>query len=355
MTVQWPCIVLSFVTIFGSLRAQQPAITSDTIVSTETLHQWLHSGDPRLVAWAADIARRTHDAKAVAEMPALIEQGVGQGYFSYGYQSNPMRATLAVLDTLIQENAQVPSSTIQAIANDFPAQAIILIRRLPLAESRNALGYWSNEDSGFRSARILARVAAMMLARDPEPAFVARFVTASEEVLQVSVVASGGIGGMSSGTSCGDSLSRMPSPDWPVVYAYALAENDSHGDASPVLDLDGDRITSRRLDESKGYGSCSGIAPLNAETRHRLIAHWLGVPPDAMLWHPTENESIVWTDQAAYESQLGAIVELHRKQLFATVEALHQRGLLSDDQAASVAPRLVVTVRCLIKPCPLAS
>ena len=57
----FPTLVVSFL-IAGVLSAQEPVITPDMPVTTATLQQWLHSGDPRLVTWAADFARRTHNA-----------------------------------------------------------------------------------------------------------------------------------------------------------------------------------------------------------------------------------------------------------------------------------------------------
>ena len=38
------------------------------------LDQWLHRGAPAWIAWGADFARRTLDAKIVAEIPALLER-----------------------------------------------------------------------------------------------------------------------------------------------------------------------------------------------------------------------------------------------------------------------------------------
>lgn len=35
----------------GALLAQEPLITPETPVDDGVLHQWLHSGDPRLIAW----------------------------------------------------------------------------------------------------------------------------------------------------------------------------------------------------------------------------------------------------------------------------------------------------------------
>jgi hypothetical protein len=40
--------MLLLLAMTGAVHAQQPLITSETSVDSEILHQWLHSGDPRL-------------------------------------------------------------------------------------------------------------------------------------------------------------------------------------------------------------------------------------------------------------------------------------------------------------------
>jgi len=357
---------LLLLTMTGAVSAQQPLITPETAVDSSILHQWLHSGDPRLITWAADFARRTHDAKIVAEMPELLEhwtipQAMGDG----DSQAAQRRAVTAVLDTLIQENAQVPIPAIAAVAELFPAQAAILIGRLPLSESRATLDDWTYGETGTWTGRTLARIASMMLAKDPGPSrvflnpdlgevgFVASVVAASEEELRIRVASAKGQDGVRALGACGDSFGRKLTPGWPEVYAYALEENDPQVSAPVVVDLDGDRIVSIRTKENDGWGSCYGVKWLDPSTRHGLIAYWLGVNEKEMSWQPVEGFTIIWTGKAAYQRQLGEIVEARRKNLHATVEALRQRGLLTEREAATVAPRLIVTVQCEIKPCPL--
>jgi len=337
----------------GTVLAQQPVITPETPVNSTILLQWLHSGDPRLIAWAADFARRTHDSDVVQQMPALLEHwtipplaGTDES------EAAQRRAITAVLDALIQENAHVPISSIQAVADFFPAQAAILISRLPPSESRSTLSGWFAGGADGWSSRLLARIASMMLAKDPDPNFVANVVAGSEENLIVSVT-SAGVGSGGAGGMCGDSFARSSPAGWPEVYTYYLGENHSNQYSSPVIELDDDRIDVWRIKESAGWGSCTGseVEPLNPVTRHRLVAHWLGVPDKEMSWQPTKQASIVWTDKAAYEQELGALIEAERKKLYETVETLRQRGLLSESQPQE--PRLVVTIKCDIKPCPL--
>jgi len=363
MKCLWFALLL-LLTITSAVSAQEPLITPETAVDSSILHQRFHSGDPRLIAWAADFARRTHDTEMTAEMPALLEhwtipQAIGDG----DSQTAQRRAVTAVLDTLIQENVQVPIPAIAAVAELFPAQAAILIGRLPLPESRVTLDDWTYGETGTWTGRTLARIASMMLAKDPGPSrviwnqkdvgFVASVVAASEEELQIRVASTKTSHEGGGGATCGDSLGRKLAPGWPQVYAYGLVENDLQENAPVLVDLDGDRIVSIRAEENGGWGSCYGVEWLDPSTRHRLIAYWLGVKEKEMSWQPVEGFTIVWTGKVAYRRQLGEITEAQREKLHATVEALRQRGFLTEGEAATVAPGLIVTVQCEIKPCPL--
>src|ERR1700722_14036403 len=93
----------------GSIGAQQPArdlendpaITPEMQVDRVTLRQWLHSGDPRLAAWAADFARRNHDAQILAELPWWLGKWsipLGDGK----EESQAVSAANAALDPSIQ-------------------------------------------------------------------------------------------------------------------------------------------------------------------------------------------------------------------------------------------------------------
>ena len=159
MKVSW-CMPLLLVVVAGVIPAQELLITPETPVNSATLHQWLHSGDPRLIAWAADFARRRHDADLVAEMPSLLEHWTMPPLYDRDEsQAAQDRAIQAVLDTLIQENVQVSIQAIKTVAPVFPAQASILIGRLPLTESRVTLGDWTYGAGGNSSGRMLARIA----------------------------------------------------------------------------------------------------------------------------------------------------------------------------------------------------
>lgn len=359
---RYSCIVLLLL-VASILVAQEPRITPDTTVDSATLEKWLHSSDPHLIAWAADFTRRTPDPKILDEMPDLfVHWNMPPAYGGDEAQASQRRAILAILDTLIQTNAVVPIPAINAIAPTFPAEAAILIARHPLAESRITLDDWTLGATA-PSARLLARIASMMLAKDPKGSqsiwngdlmgFVASVVAASEMELRITVSSTNTVDQEGSSGACCDSFGHDLSPGWPVVYAYGLVENDPQIIEPVLVDLDGDRIVSRRMPENGGYGSCYGVKWLDPTTRHRLIAHWLGVADKDMSWQPVEPFTIVWAGKANYERRLGAIIESQREKLRATVKALQQRGFLTEAEAANVAPRLIVVVRCDMNPCPL--
>jgi hypothetical protein len=348
------------------LSSVAPVITRDTPVNDILLEQWLHSGDPRLVAWAADFAARMHNAKLIAEMTAMlphwtIPAGAGEG------EAAQRRAVAAILDAVIQENTKENEAlslpAIRAVAEFFPAQAAILIARMPLSESRSTLDDWIYGATGTWTGRTLARVASMILAKDPGPSrvvsnhnlvgFVASVVADSEEELQIDVASARTVRQSTGGGTCGDSMGQKLAPGWPQVYGYGLVENDPQTSAPVVVELDDDRIASTRFTENGGTETCHGVEWPDAATRHRLIAHWLGVNQKEMSWQPLENFTIVWVSKADYQQKLGEITEAQREKLHGTVLALRQRGLLSEAESNAVAPRLVVTVKCAIDPCPI--
>lgn len=222
------CCTLLLFSLGGNLSAQEPFITPDAPVNSTMLHQWLHSGDPRLVAWAADFARRTHDAEILSEMPAVLEASLmPQDRGTDESQAGQRRALLAILDALIQENSDVPIQAIEAVAPTFSTQAAILIARHPLTKSRDIFDYWASGRIGTWGDS-LARIAAMIVAKDPvgstealDASFVASVVGESENRLIITLSATNSIErGIGIGSACGDSFGHPITPGWPQVYTY---------------------------------------------------------------------------------------------------------------------------------------
>lgn len=328
------------------------------LVTTEFLNQWLNSGDPRLIAWAAYFAQKTENRQVLSEMPELLTHWASQRLF----QNNGVvdeYAVMAVLDALIEEKVPVPASSIGAVADVFPAQAAILATRLPLNESRSMLNGWAGlhgDESWDRGP--LERVATMIMAQHPDPKLVGQIVSSAEAEIHVKVARANNYGS-GHGGSIGDGLYEIRPLGWPPLYTYALNERETKEDCSGttsilIVNLDGDCILANRTRTGGGLAE-SRVEPLNAVTRHRLIAYWLGVKPEDMSWQPENFVTIVWTNKAGYEQKLGALIDAQRQKMLDTVDALGKRGLFyyHGPNAMPVTPRIVVTVECDMNPCPL--
>lgn len=356
-------LLLLIIPIAGMLPAQEPLITPNSPVNSDTLHRWLHSNDPRQIAWAADFARKTHDAKVISEMPELLEHWTKPAPEGGNeLQAEQRRAIFAVVDTLVQENVQVPIPAINAIAEFYPASAAIFISRLPLSVSRPTLDDWFRYKKQSKRGYVLAQVAAMILAKDPEIGkaplnlerglLVGIIVDEAEEELQITIQSEDANSGVA-GLGDGGTRARALSPGWPQVHMYDLDESNSQETGLPIIELDGDRITARRFEENHPLERRGSVQGLNSVTRHRLIAYWLGVHPKDMPWQPMESFSIQWTDKAAYQRQLGEIIGTQSEKIQTTVDALRARNLLLGILGDKTRPKIVVKIQCNINPCPL--
>ena len=341
-----------------------PVITPDSRVDTPTLHAWLHSGDPRLVAWASVFAERTHDAVIVSEIPNVLYTWVLPLPSAPGEpNASQRRAAMAMLDTLIVEGGTLPPNTLQVVGQALPSQALLLAARMPEHDSEWMLIQWATDRaaSGW-TGQTLARVSAMLLAKPmrdarPDPGatglrIVFGTVSLAEDEVEVHVRASSrGLGYGAGGGGCGDSMARPVNDGWPEVYTYSLGESFNAAQQNTLIALDNDSIIWNRHKENGGFGSCSGVEPLDAATRHRMLAYWLGIDAKQMPWSPFQQREILWHSQAEYELQLGRIVDGETWALRGTAQALYAKGLLSSADTAT--PLLRIKVLCDMDPCPI--
>jgi len=340
------------------IMAQEPQITSNMEVDSSLLHKWLHSGDPRLIAWAAEFARRRHDGQLISEIPSMLEHWsmppIAGGYEE---QAAQRRAALALLDTLIQEKVQVSMPVIRSQAEAFPAQALLLVEHVPLTSSNSTLVEWAfNRDGIINGTR--SRAAAMILAKNPESSFVYDILKGLIQHVTIRIVSPGPGGVGSGGSSCGDSFPLPPTPGWPQVYAYDLRENNADSernasDAVPVVKLGNHNIEAERHEENSGWGGCT-TPQSDAAFRHELLAYWLEIKPRNMAWQPAQSFTIVWTTKAAYEKEVGLLVEADRVAMSDTRQQLRHRGLLDEQMIDGTFPQIAIAFECEIAPCPLA-
>jgi hypothetical protein len=340
---------------WGELHAQE--ISHNTPTSEAQLQDWLESGNPRLIAWAATLARERQDTVFIARLSDWLHRS--ELITDYGYAPNQKdrRAYDAVLDALIRgdENTEVDPLDLESLARVFPAQAFVLVNRLSSDKQLPVLKEWFSVANLSIAHSGIAHLAAMRLAQwpTPVPGFAARILTQSEEQLTIVLQSSQNrLSGVGTG-GCGDSMARQPEPGWPVVYLPMVEEGPNSFSGIPLIALDDDRVSYRWVEENSPGGSCAGLTGLDQVARHRILAHWLGVRESAMAWPVKTSETIVWSNKKAFEATLGSIVNKQQDAFFATVNALTRQGFLSRDEAKYARPNLNVRLMCNIDPCPI--
>jgi hypothetical protein len=339
--------------------AQDPEPNYNTGENALLIKNWLHSDDPRLVAFGARFASESDDEGEITALLGMVERWNPA-------QRNPvpdedhLLAMSEVLHALIQRKAEVPPAGLSAVALYFPDQAAILASRLRLEDATPLLEGWYESGENVdrkRSGRevaarlLLARVAAMMLSKAPTQSLVASLLAQSEEWLTVSVPSQGfsAVNRLSGDTNasgqCGDEAVDPEKAEWPPLWRYTLEENAPGGDDGVIVaDAGGDVITYRRMSENVHVGYCYAPRPLDNENRHRLLAEMLGVDEKEMLWQSRKQIPIQWKSGEQFRQELSGLVGKEEAALRATVSEFYTKGLLTRSQLDSIRPKLHVLV-----------
>ena len=139
-------------------------------VSYDLLHQCLHSDDPRLIAWAADLAHRTHDPRIIAEMPALLEQwAIPQAIGEWRIAGQPEACSRSCPGHAHTGERPGPRSSNRRGCRILPQPGCHTDQ--PYTAIERTFDPWQLDLRSDRSwsRRTLARIASMMLAKDPGP------------------------------------------------------------------------------------------------------------------------------------------------------------------------------------------
>lgn len=314
--------------------------------SPQIITEWLSGKEPRLVAWEAYAARESSDPEMLNRVVDRLKVAVEDPDLTFRTPYGPdFEANEMLLDALIQRRAALPIEVTRRLRDIFPAQAALLASQLPPEVRLPLLQEWyAGRNYGHNDS--LARVAAMLLAKTPPAGFAASILAESEDHLMIQVVSgvgSSGFGG-SAGGACGDGGGAGPKKDWPPLFFYPLEENSRITTDRLLVEAGGDRVTARRISGSGGFGSCHSVGPLSTETNHHLLAEMLRTD-DAGVPFPTRHDlTILWTDQANFKSDLGSVLETEDATLHQAIFVFRERGLLSQDEAESVLPRLIVSI-----------
>jgi hypothetical protein len=321
----------------------------------------LRSHDPRLVALGAWQAAERGSDTEIAIMQGMVERWDPAQRHRY-QDGDRYDAMTAILDTLIQRNEFVSPAGIGAIAYAFPDQALILAARLPFDDAEPLLLSWYENGLGVRPAQgdrdsadrlMMARVAAMMLARERPQEIAASILADSLELVAVSVPNEGYDGvdrclvDCLAKPPCQWEAGGMPRVGWPTLFQYTLEENRPDADntgplvTGPLLiEAGGDRITYRRVEAEVRLNYCYSPLPLAAGTRHRLLAEMLGVDDKRMPWSVQESITVPWTNDGQFLLDLSKQVYLEEAKLRATVQKLYAKGSLTRSEAESTRPKL---------------
>jgi len=166
--------------------AQWDAPTVDSHPTSSELQAWISGNDPRTVAWAAYFANRSGDPAFLDRMPDLLDRWMPSQKIPVPRTEEQNDTISEILDALIVHNRKLSPGTLSRLVAAFPAQAAILVSRLPLAESTPLLLQWYSQRKIGDPA--LPRIAAMLLSKQPPPGFAASVLADAEQKLNVTVL-----------------------------------------------------------------------------------------------------------------------------------------------------------------------
>lgn len=332
----------------SSLSAQ--TITHDSPADTEQLSSWLHSNDPRLVAWAATLARERRQSAVIAQLPSWLKDSRVARDYGYAPDRQESRVYDAVLDALIRggSDAKVEYLTLNALSRVYPIQAFLLLDRLPKDEQLSMLREW------FRSSRLgtqypqLARLAALRLAQwpVPVPGFAARILVEAEEQLTIQVWAAG-VSGMRGGTgACGDSLGFPLEPGWPEVYIPVAEDGAQSPTDVSLIALAGEHVDYRWIQENGGWGSCTGFRGLDQRTRQHILEYWLQKSYPTLEFQASRDVSLHFTTALAFHRDLARTIEHEQANFSAIAQVLVHKGLLTREESTWARPQLNLRIVC---------
>jgi hypothetical protein len=342
------CIAYAALALSLSGRAQT-ATGSGVSPTEKNIREWLHSGEPRLVAWGARDALISRNPYLVVDLlyvasewePFSSRRSCDWACGEVTPEEKERRFTMtAVLDALIQMNVTVPADTLYNLAPDFENAVAILLARLPYDDSA-AL---SMELYRFPPGRadVLRDVSAALLAQHATPEF-AEDLLANTTIQATIVVLLPGDGFGSS--SCGAYSPGPPAEvheKWPKIGQYKLSKQNSNGASLVVGGID--PIYATREESNDYLGNEARGVVLGPEQRRRLIAQILGVTPDEIPWNTFVQTTIEYQSLAQFHVALLDFVEEQEQMYQATAEALEVRDLLEHSEVLRSLPMLELTL-----------
>jgi len=326
----------------------------------DEIDHWLHSGEPRMVAWGATFAAQSGYQDEVLVLENLAERYEAVPPQEYDAKGNYVPRTTeqkqhldsmqAVLDALIQMHGRISYEGISAILTDFPAQALVLFATMPEPDrSQKALLIYEGRDRSdapYNPRRLaqqqMIHLAAAILALNPPPGFTATLLSETTITLKVVVTDDDRERDGMFSTTCGDSFGFAPDPGWPQPYTYVVEEHwPSQGTARGILVPGDPTITSRR---ALSNSSCSTLSDFTSVQKLRLAQQEAGLRSEGRSAGALQYDTLRYTSAAEFAGSLAALVARHEQPVHALIETLANRTYLTTSEAADAVPSFAVEI-----------
>lgn len=343
------------------LSAARAGLGQDPAAVVEPPHEdvvagWLRSEEARTQAWGAVWALREGDRSFLREMtdmaarwePLPREEARGMD------RDRPLRrltaeemdrrdAMAAVLDGVIQMQGEMPAEVLGRLAEDFPAQAVVLLARMPDRDRTGVLLRMFREGSPE-----LRRSAASMLALAPPAGFAAELLRGTTVRVKVWVSLPGDLElGSGASSSCGAGWGERPAEGWPEVGQYRLEDAPgTEGVAAGPVVIPGVRpiVATRSMGRHFEVRSSACGFALTDPVRLDLLAEMSEQKPSEMALKAIAQEHLVMANKEVYRRQLAALVAERERQFGEVKRALAAKGLISEAEMgdAGVRPSLLL-------------
>jgi len=309
--------------------------------------EWLQHGDPRERAWAAYWISRDRRQQNVPQLIDTLSAYQASPQAASSGWSEDDQAAFAVLDALIQLQAEISPDSAEALYPKFPVAALALIAQSH-ADTSEALMRILNSTESWGLLNWLT--IADLLAANPPPGFAVRLLRNISIHARVQVLSPGqGFPGVGIAGDCAGSTEGAAQAGWPPVGAYRLAAHSS-STSRPLVGGEDPVYLLRTPSQDYWFADhasddCADLMGVTLSDLSRdLIGQLLNAKKDAFALQLDPVLNVTWTSPKSYAQEVSAFVLQQQKVLQDTERGLESRSLLTAAEAASAAPSLDVEI-----------
>jgi hypothetical protein len=356
--------------VVGAKQAQAPADPSVILKSqreqtAQLASAWLHSGDPRLQAWAAYLVLRDKHKQFIPDLVALVHDYKVAGWQFPLAEENRHDAMLAVLDDLIQFYAVIPAADAAKLYPEFPTQSVLLLSRA----NKDSTGFFMEIFRTEKSHSLEWLAVGNFLAQIQAPGFATYILDNMTVHATIKVTTKGDLRfSEGPGVSCAIAIPKAK-PDWPEVGNYLLTTSvapesdwprvgaekyfEQHSAAASFL-VDGpipiysqrtvdalyDQIRHARVD---GNGCGANYVDWDS-LRERYVTRMVSAKQDSPPLKSYFDETITWKDQSTYLQCLRNLVQQQQDAFTEVGRKLKESGWMTAEEAAAARLKLEIKI-----------